>query len=58
MLGTVDVGPNPRHVSVSADGSRVYVSRFITPPLPGESTAIVQTGDGAAARSSSSTAVR
>ena len=37
--GSVDVGPNPRHVSVSGDGSRVYVSRFITPPLPGESTA-------------------
>jgi YVTN family beta-propeller protein len=40
---TINVGPNPRHVSVSSDGSRVYVSRFITPPLPGESTAVVQT---------------
>jgi YVTN family beta-propeller protein len=35
---TVSVGPNPRHVSVSADGGAVYVSRFITLPLPGENT--------------------
>jgi YVTN family beta-propeller protein len=35
---TVSVGSNPRHVSVSADGNTVYVSRFITPPLPGENT--------------------
>lgn len=46
VLGSLDVGPNPRHVAVTGDGSRVYVSRFITPPLPGESTAIVQTGTG------------
>jgi YVTN family beta-propeller protein len=45
-LGSLAVGPNPRHVSVSADGARVYVSRFITPPLPGESTAAVQTTSG------------
>ena len=43
-LGTVSVGPNPRHVSVSADGTSVYVSRFITPALAGESTAAVQPG--------------
>ena len=42
-LASLDVGPNPRHVSVTGDGSLVYVSRFITPPLPGESTAVVQT---------------
>lgn len=35
------VGAHPRHVAVDADGGRVYVSRFITPPLPGESTAQV-----------------
>ena len=28
---------------MTGDGSLVYVSRFITPPLPGESTAVVQT---------------
>ena len=59
-LASLAVGPNPRHVAVSADGSRVYVSRFITPPLPGESTAAVQTQSaaGAAARSWSSTVRR
>ena len=41
QLGVAAVGPNPRHLSVSADGAHVYVSRFITPPLPGEATATV-----------------
>ncbi|MBC7831895.1 MAG: DUF1929 domain-containing protein, partial [Hyphomicrobium sp.] len=42
-VGTLAVGPNPRHLSISGDGSAVYVSRFITPPLPGESTATIAT---------------
>lgn len=46
VLASLDVGPNPRQVSVTGDGSSVYVSRFITPPLPGESTATVQTPAG------------
>jgi YVTN family beta-propeller protein len=37
------MGPNPRHVSVAGDGTSAFVSRFITPPLPGESTAAVAT---------------
>lgn len=37
------VGDHARHVSVSHDSARVFVSRFVTPPLPGESTAQVQT---------------
>jgi YVTN family beta-propeller protein len=41
QTGSAAIGPNPRHVSISADGANVYVSRFITPPLPGESTAAV-----------------
>ena len=41
QLGSVSVGASPRQLSISADGSSVYVSRFITPPLPGESTAAV-----------------
>ncbi|MGH8576885.1 MAG: PKD domain-containing protein, partial [Gammaproteobacteria bacterium] len=41
--GRVTVGPNPRHLSVNADGSRVFVSRFITPPVPGEATAAPNT---------------
>lgn len=47
-LGTVNVGANPRHLSTSWDGQSVYVSRFITPPVPGESTGLVQTGLGGA----------
>jgi YVTN family beta-propeller protein len=45
-VASVSVGPNPRHLSVSADGARVYVSRFITRPLAGENTPLVQTGSG------------
>jgi len=46
VLGSVDVGPNVRHLSVSGDGSRLYASRFITRPLPGESTSAVLTTAG------------
>ncbi|MEM7012697.1 MAG: LamG-like jellyroll fold domain-containing protein, partial [Verrucomicrobiota bacterium] len=35
---SVDVGTNPRHISINADGTQVYVSRFITPPMPGEAS--------------------
>ena len=42
-LATLDVGPNPRHLSVTPGGDRILVSRFISPPLPGESTVAVQT---------------
>jgi YVTN family beta-propeller protein len=45
QLGSVNVGPNPRHIAIAPDGA-IYVSRFITPPLPGESTAVVQTTVG------------
>jgi YVTN family beta-propeller protein len=43
-ISSLDVGPNPRHVAVSADGTSVFVSRFVTRTLPGESTAVVQPG--------------
>ena len=33
----------PRHLSMSLDGTRLLVSRFVTAPQPGESTASVQT---------------
>jgi YVTN family beta-propeller protein len=46
VAGSVAVGSNPRHVSVNSSGSLVYVSRFITPFQPGESTALVQTSSG------------
>ena len=48
QVASLAIGANARHVSVSGDGSRAWVSRFITPPLPGEATATVNTtGAGA-----------
>ena len=56
QTGIVDVGLNARHLSISGRRRAVYVSRFITPPLPGEATATVQPdARPAAARSWSST---
>lgn len=46
QLGSVSVGPNPRHLAVGSNGTSVYVSRFITRPLAGEGTAVVQTSGG------------
>ena len=45
-LGRVYLGPDPRHLSIVADGSLIYVSRFVTPRLPDEATAspIVELG--------------
>ena len=43
--GRANVGANPRHLSVSADSTRIFVSRFITPRLPGEETALPQLTD-------------
>jgi YVTN family beta-propeller protein len=45
VLGSVNVGSKVRHVAVNSDGTRVYVSRFVTRPLPGENTVLVQPGD-------------
>ena len=38
--------PGARHLALSADGTRLLVSRFITAPQPGESTATVGTSSG------------
>jgi YVTN family beta-propeller protein len=46
QTGSVAIGMNARHVSVSGDGATAYVSRFVTPPLAGESTASVSTAAG------------
>ena len=43
VLATASVGQHARHLAISADGTRLYVSRFITAPLPGEATASVAT---------------
>lgn len=46
VLDTVSVGTSPRHVSLDATGQKLYVSRFISPPLPGEDTANPIVDDG------------
>ncbi|MBI1761205.1 MAG: NPCBM/NEW2 domain-containing protein, partial [Acidobacteria bacterium] len=46
VTGTVNTGPNVRHVSITSDGSRVYLSRFISPRVPGEETAAPQVANG------------
>jgi PA14 domain/Domain of unknown function (DUF1929)/Putative Ig domain/PKD domain len=40
-LATLSIGNNPRHLSVTADGATVLVSRFVSPQLPGEGTAAI-----------------
>lgn len=46
-VASIDVGMHVRHLSVTADGARVLATRFVTPRLPGEDTATVQTTIGA-----------
>ncbi len=46
-VASVALGQHVRHVSVSADSARVFVSRFVSPPVPGEDTATPQTTVGA-----------
>jgi large repetitive protein len=41
--GSLALGAGLRHVSLSGDGALALVPRFITPALPGESTAVVDT---------------
>ena len=42
-LVSASVGARPRHVAVNAASTRLLVSRFVTPKLPGESTQTVLT---------------
>ncbi len=42
-LASVSVGANPRQLAITAASDRVLVSRFVSPALPGEGTASVQT---------------
>uniref|UniRef100_UPI0037844BBC PA14 domain-containing protein n=1 Tax=Prosthecobacter sp. TaxID=1965333 RepID=UPI0037844BBC len=47
QTASIDVGGPVRHLSISADGTRLYASRFITPRVPGENTATpILTGTG------------
>jgi DNA-binding beta-propeller fold protein YncE/mono/diheme cytochrome c family protein len=41
QLASIDVGPNPRHLAINGGGTTLYVSRFVSPPQPGEQTAVI-----------------
>ena len=41
QLASLDVGPEPRQLSIAGNSAKIYVSRFITPRQPGEETATV-----------------
>ncbi|WP_146203417.1 Ig-like domain-containing protein [Leucothrix pacifica] len=43
QIGSVVAGDKVRHISINADGSKLYASRFISPPVPGEATTNPQT---------------
>ncbi|MBL9170206.1 MAG: DUF1929 domain-containing protein [Verrucomicrobiales bacterium] len=46
VLGSLALGVDIRHLALSPDGTRLLVSRFVTPRLPGEDTAVVETTVG------------
>ncbi|HUK64221.1 MAG TPA: galactose oxidase-like domain-containing protein, partial [Dongiaceae bacterium] len=48
LVASAALSGHPRHLAVSADGSALYVPNFITPPIPGESGAVVDVASGAA----------
>jgi large repetitive protein len=43
-IASLDVGFHVRHLSITADGSLILATRFVTPRLPNEDTASPQTG--------------
>ncbi len=45
-IARVDVGRHPRHIAINASGSQLYVSRFISLPVSGESSRQVGTDGG------------
>ncbi len=46
ILQRASVGNRPRHVALDASASNLFVSLFVTPPLPGEATADPVVDDG------------
>ena len=41
LIASIQLSGAPRHIAIKYDDSRLLVSNFITPPLPGESTAAI-----------------
>jgi YVTN family beta-propeller protein len=48
-LRTLSTGPHPRGLAITADGARILMSRFVTPPLAGESGAQPEVDESTAA---------
>ena len=48
QTGDLAIGPRARHLAISPDGRTVFVSRFVTPPMRGESTERIDTTAGGA----------
>lgn len=46
VQASAEVGLHMRHLALQADGRRLLAARFISPPLPGEGTATVDTTRG------------
>ncbi|HUD32451.1 MAG TPA: discoidin domain-containing protein, partial [Variovorax sp.] len=42
VLATLDLPGAPRHMAVAGNGGQLLVSRFVSPPQPGEETAVVR----------------
>jgi YVTN family beta-propeller protein len=45
LISHLNVGLNVRHISITPDGKHLLIARFITPPLPRESTANVDSSN-------------
>lgn len=48
QLAALNIGANAKHLSIDASSSHILISRFITPPLPGENTATIDTSSAGA----------
>lgn len=47
LIATLDAGLHVRHLAISGDSATAWVSRFITPPLPGEAQGMPAMDGGA-----------
>ncbi len=48
LVGSLPLTGKPRHLSIRYDDSRLFVSNFVTPPVPDEHTLTPDVGNGAA----------
>ena len=46
ILNTLNLGRLPRHLAITPDGVSIYVSRFVSPPVPNEHTGNPSTTGG------------